>query len=116
MAYDRLGLDPNLPIIIRITVTLMFNRRILMLVWLMLLAITLGNAFLAESADPSSWVVLIVCAGAALKGKLVIDRLMGLAGTERAVHWSMLSYFYLLPPVIAIAWLFPDVIERLTTL
>ena len=94
----------------------MLNHRLLTRIWLALLAITLVSALVADGAGEGVWPVLAVCVAVALKGKLVIEHLMGLAGTARPVRWSMLSYFYLLPPLIALAWLFPTVIAQLTTL
>lgn len=93
-----------------------FDTDRLIAVWTLLLAITLACAFLAESAAAGVWPVLAVCGAVALKGRLVIDWLMGLAGTARPVRWSLLAYFYLLTPVIALAWLFPGWVARLTTL
>jgi len=85
-------------------------------IWLILIGITLGSAVLAERQLWALWMVLAVCAGVIVKGQLVIDRLMGLQGTSRPIRWVMLSYFYLLPPLIALGWLFPDLLRRLTTL
>jgi len=92
------------------------ERTLLISVWLMLLALTLISAFIAESADPAVWTVLFVSVTVSIKGRLVIDRLMGLRHATPAIRYTMLSYFYLLPLLIIWALIFPEQLAWLTTL
>ena len=94
----------------------MTDTRVLKTAWLILLAITVGSALVAETADPAIWVVLLITFSICIKGQLVIDHLMGLRKAPALIRWLMLSYFYLLPPLIALALLFPEALRELTTL
>ncbi|WP_207060949.1 hypothetical protein [Motiliproteus sp. SC1-56] len=94
----------------------MLNRELLVSVWLLLLAVTLISALLADVSASGAVPVLLVCAAAAIKGKLVVEYLVGLAGVKGAIRRSMLAYFYVLAPLIALGWLFPEVVIRLTSL
>ncbi|MEH6358935.1 MAG: cytochrome C oxidase subunit IV family protein [Pseudomonadales bacterium] len=94
----------------------MTERRWLICVWLMLLALTLMSTFVAESADPAVWTVLFVSITVTLKGQLVIDRLMGLRHANPLIRGLMLSYFYVLALLIVWALLFPEQLAWLTTL
>lgn len=85
-------------------------------VWLTLLGITVGSALLAESAAPAVWVAVLIGITVGLKGQLVVDRLMGLREAHPLVRRVMLSYFYLLPPLIVLGLAFPDAVARWTTL
>ena len=85
-------------------------------VWLALMGLTLISALVAEQADPSLQIVLAICAAVAIKGGLVVEWLMGLRSANKQIRWVMLSYFIILPPLIALGFIFPDVVLRLTSL
>lgn len=84
--------------------------------WIVLIILTLASALIAESIDPTAGVVILVCLVVAIKGQLVIDRLMGLRHAPPAIRRMMLAYFYVLPVLIALALIFPEPLRRLTTL
>lgn len=84
--------------------------------WIALILLTLGSAWLAESVDPTAGIVIAVCLVVAIKGQLVIDRLMGLRHAPPVIRKLMLAYFYVLPVLIALALIFPEPLRRLTTL
>ncbi len=92
------------------------NYKIQDYVWLALMAMTLGNAFIAESADPSLLVTLAIAATVMLKGWLVVDRFMELRNAHPYIRFSMNLYFYVLPLMILIVYLFPDFLAELTRL
>jgi|GEM_PF-238104 len=92
------------------------ERQLLIAVWLLLMALTLLSALTAETADPALWTVLFISLIISLKGQLVVDRLMGLRHANRAIRYTMLSYFYLLPMLIIWALIFPEQLAWLTTL
>lgn len=94
----------------------MTERQWLIAVWMILLALTLTSAFIAESADPHVWTVLFISMTVTLKGQLVIDRLMGLRHANPLIRGLMLLYFYVLTLLIVLALLFPEFVARLTTL
>lgn len=84
--------------------------------WLVLIALTLSSALIAETTRPEAGLMLLICATVIAKGHLVIDYLMALRGSHPAVRKPMLTYFYLLLSLIALAMLFPQQLARLTTL
>lgn len=85
-------------------------------IWLGLMGLTLLSALVAERAEPGVWVIVAICATVSVKGSLVVDGLMGLRTAPGNIRWVMLSYFIVLPPLIALALLFPEVLLRLTSL
>lgn len=92
------------------------EKKILTLTWGVLMALTLGSAFVAERVSLSNLIVVVICTTVAIKGSLVIDRLMGLRIARPVLRWAMLSYFLILPPIITLAVLFPETLLRYTSL
>jgi len=96
------------------------NKR-LIFTWLILLMLTLVSVFLVETATDysiSNNVIsgVLVCFVIALKGYLVIDNLIGLRLANKNIRGVMLSYFYVLPLLIALGIIFPDIIVNMTSL
>ena len=94
----------------------MLNYTIQNYVWLALMAMTLGSAIIAESAEPSLLVTLAIAATVGLKGWLVVDRFMELRNAHPYIRFSMNLYFIVLPLMILIFFLFPEAIADLTRL
>lgn len=94
----------------------MFNRLSIHAVWLLLMAVTLGSALLAESGQVSVLITLAVCLGITVKGCLVVDRLMELRSANRYIRFAMMLYFYLVPLLILLVYLIPDPLARMTSL
>lgn len=88
----------------------------LTIIWLVLMVLTLVSALVAEQNVSGILMVALICFSFAVKGMLVTERLMGLWCSAGPVRWLMLCYFIVLPFLIGLAILFPDLIERLTTL
>jgi len=78
-------------------------RKQLTVVWWVLVVLTLSSALIAERADPNVFIVTVICTAVAIKGSLVAEWLMGLRKTAGGPRWIILSYFILLPLVIALA-------------
>jgi len=83
-------------------------------VWFALMAMTLASAFIAETAEPSLLVTMIVATTVMVKGRLVVNRFMELHNAHAYVRFSMNLYFYVLPLMILIVYLFPEFIADLT--
>jgi hypothetical protein len=94
----------------------MTHKQTLNLLWLLLVALTLGGAFLGEASEPGLAVTLIICLTMAFKGRLVIDHFMELKTANRTIRNLMRAYFYVLPLVVVLTTLFGDWLARLTTL
>ncbi len=94
----------------------LLNYRILDYVWLVLMAMTILSAVLAESADPSLLITVVVATTIALKGRMVLDRFMELRNANVYIRFAMNLYFYVLPAMIVLVFLFPDLLAKITTL
>ncbi|GAB4360409.1 MAG: hypothetical protein Kow006_30270 [Gammaproteobacteria bacterium] len=92
----------------------MLKRLSIDTLWLILMAMTLGTAALAESAEPGLLVTLAVAIAVALKGRIVVDRFMELLNAKRWLRDAMRLYFYVIPLLIVLVYLFPDVIVTVT--
>lgn len=90
------------------------DTKILDAVWLLLMALTIGSALLAESADPSLWVTLFVAVSVAVKGGLVVERFMELRFAHRYIRLSMGLFFVVLPLLMILVFLFPEQLADLT--
>ncbi|GGB91082.1 hypothetical protein GCM10011352_16400 [Marinobacterium zhoushanense] len=84
--------------------------------WRLLILITLVSALIAETGGITPGLILLICIAVIVKGQLVIDVLMSLRGRHRAIRAPMLAYFYVMMPLLALGLLFPEWLERLTTL
>ncbi|MEH6649094.1 MAG: cytochrome C oxidase subunit IV family protein [Motiliproteus sp.] len=83
-------------------------------VWLTLMMLTLGNALIAESADPSLWVTVIIASSIAIKGRLVVERFMELHNAHRWIRFTMNLYFLVLPLMIVAVFTFPELFADMT--
>ncbi len=89
------------------------NKRI-NLFWFILVLLTLFATFIAETATPSTFIVLIICLTIALKGRLIADEFMGLREARPIIRYTILSYFILLPLFISLCIIFPGFLAALT--
>jgi hypothetical protein len=86
------------------------------LTWILLMILTLFSAAIAEKATPSHTIVIIICLSIAVKGRFVVDELMGLRCAEPIIRYSILSYFVLLPAFIALVFIYPEFLAKITTI
>lgn len=84
--------------------------------WLLLIAMTLINAAIAEQAEPSLLVTVVICVIIVVKARLVIDHFMELKGASPYIYHLMNAYFYIFPLIAILVWLFPEVIADFTRL
>ncbi len=88
----------------------------LILIWLLLIVMTIINTTFAETANPNKFVIELVCITIMCKGVLVADHFMGLKSAPKAIRTVMISYIIILPTIIGLAVMFPEVIEKITTI
>ncbi|MDX2322386.1 MAG: hypothetical protein QNK26_17515 [Moritella sp.] len=86
----------------------MLSRRNINLVWIILISLTLTSIFVAEQTPETALSIITVCFIIAIKGQLVIDKLIGLRFENQKIRAVMLSYFYILPVLFIIGFLFPE--------
>lgn len=94
----------------------MTKLKMIDVLWLLMLIITLISALLAESAEPGFWVTLTMCFAITFKGHMIVDRFMELRNANQTIRNLMNVYFYVLPAMIMLVYLFPESIAKLTTL
>lgn len=82
--------------------------------WLAMIVMTLLNAFIAEQAEPSFIITLIICAMIIIKARLVIDHFMELTEASPYIYHLMNAYFYIFPILAVLVWLYPEVLADLT--
>lgn len=71
---------------------------------------------MAERADPGFVGVIIMAAVLAIKGRIIVDHFMELKSANKLLRTLMRSYFYVIPALIIIVYLFPEQIAKLTSL
>jgi hypothetical protein len=94
----------------------MTHKQTLNLLWLVLVGLTLGGAYLGEATDHGLTVTLVICLTMAFKGRLVIDHFMELKTANPTIRRLMRAYFYVLPSVTVLVYVFSEHFARLTTL
>jgi len=94
----------------------MFQIKSVDTIWLMLLGLTLLAAAIAETPDQGFILTLVIALTVAFKGRMIVDRFMELNSANRWLRHSMRIYFYVIPMLIVLVYLFPDLIVRITTL
>ena len=84
--------------------------------WLILIALTLFSAYMAEQAKPGLISVIIMAAVLAVKGRIIVDYFMELKQAHPVLRGLMRTYFYVIPSLIIIVYLFPEQIASWTAL
>lgn len=92
------------------------REKLIDLLWLLLVALTLGGSLLGETAEPGLAVTLVISLTMAFKGRMVIDHFMELKTANRTLRGLMRAYFYVLPLLVVLTSLFGERLARLTTL
>ena len=92
------------------------NFRNINLIWLLLMLITINNAIIAETADTTLLITIIIATTTAFKGYMVVDHFMGLHNANRFIRNMMRAYFYVIPLLIVLVQAFPTQIARMTQL
>jgi len=72
------------------------------LVWLLLLAMTLGGAFVGKIAEPGFWITLAIAVVTAIKGRMVIDYFMELNDASPIIR-RVTKTFGMIVPLLMIA-------------
>lgn len=84
--------------------------------WLLLMAMTLMSAAIAEKAEPSLLITIVIAAMIVIKARLVIDHFMELKSASPYIYHLMNAYFYLFPLMAVLVWLFPETLAEWTRL
>lgn len=84
--------------------------------WLLLIVLTLFSAYMAEQANPGLDSILIMALVLAIKGRIIVDYFMELKNSHIVLRKLMQVYFYVIPALIILVYLFPEQIEKWTVL
>lgn len=84
--------------------------------WLILIALTVFSAYMAEQAKPGLDSVAIIALVLAIKGRIIVDYFMELKDSHTVLRVLMQTYYYVIPALIIIVFLFPEKIAQWTEL
>lgn len=94
----------------------MLSNKSIDFIWLLLMTMTLGSAYIAESAETDVWVTLTMSLIIAFKGRMILDRFMELKTARPFIRRLMNIYFYVIPALIMLVYFFPKQLADLTRL
>lgn len=75
----------------------MTHKQTVTILWLLLVAVTLGGSLLGETVEPGYLLLTVVVMTMAIKGRVVIDHFMELKNANPLIRRLMQAYFYVLP-------------------
>ena len=84
--------------------------------WLLLMLLTLLSAYMAETATPGLNSIIIMAIVLAIKGRIIVDYFMELKDAHLLVRTLMRVYYYVIPALIILVYLFPEQIVQWTEL
>ena len=94
----------------------MSHIKFINILWLLLILLTLFSAYMAESATPGFNSIAIMALVLAIKGRIIVDHFMELKNSHVVLRTLMQVYFYVIPALIILVFLFPEQIARWTEL
>jgi cytochrome c oxidase subunit IV len=92
------------------------HSKLIVALWLLLIALTLFSAYMAEQAAPALNSVSIMAIVLAIKGRIIVDYFMELKHSHYILRTLMQAYFYVIPALIILVYLFPQHIAKWTVL
>ena len=94
----------------------MTHIKLINTLWLILIVLTLFSAYMAEQAKPGFNSVAIMALVLAIKGRIIVDYFMELKDSHVVLRTLMQVYFYVIPALIILVYLFPEQIVKWTAL
>jgi len=94
----------------------MTQTRKITLLWLLLVALTIGGSLLGETTAAGLIPAMLIILTMAVKGRLVIDYFMEMREANRSLRNLMRAYFYVLPVLALLVYLFGEEIAHLLTI
>jgi len=80
-------------------------------IWIFVMLVTIINAYIAESIEPTLFIVLAIAVSISIKGRMVIDHFMALRHENPKLRAMMNAYFYFIPIAIVVVYQFPQVFK-----
>ncbi len=84
--------------------------------WLILIVLTFFSAYMAEQAKPGLMSIIIMALVLTIKGRIIVDHFMELKDSHVVLRTLMRVYFYVIPALIILVYLFPEQIAKWTVL
>ena len=94
----------------------MTHIKLINTLWLLLLLLTLFSVYMAEQETPGLNSIIIMAIVLAIKGRIIVDYFMELKEAHIVVRTLMRVYFYVIPALIILVYLFSEQIARWTSL
>jgi cytochrome c oxidase subunit IV len=94
----------------------MTHIKLINYLWVFLIALTLFSAYMAEQANPGLNSIVIMAVVLAIKGRIIVDHFMELKRSHKVLRTLMQVYFYVIPALILVVYLFPEQIATWTSL
>lgn len=94
----------------------MTHIRFIEILWMFLIALTLFGAYMAEQEKPGLDSIIIMALVLAIKGRIIVDYFMELKHSHYILRSLMQLYFYVIPALIILVYLFPEQIAEWTVL
>ena len=94
----------------------MSHIKFINILWLLLISLTLFSAYMAEQATPGFNSIAIMALVLAIKGRIIVDHFMELKNSHVVLRTLMQVYYYVIPALIVLVFLFPEQIARWTEL
>jgi len=94
----------------------MSHIKLINTLWIILIVLTLFSAYMAEWATPGLSSVCIMAIVLAVKGRIIVDYFMELKEAHVILRTLMQVYFYVIPALIILVYLFPERIASWTAL
>lgn len=94
----------------------MTQIRFISYLWLFLIGLTLFSAYMAEIPVPGLSSIIIMAVVLAIKGRIIVDHFMELKYSHKVLRILMQVYFYVIPSLIVLVYLFPEQIAKWTNL
>jgi len=94
----------------------MTHIKLINTLWLILIVLTLFSAYMAEQEKPGFNSIAIMALVLAIKGRIIVDYFMELKESHVVLRTLMQVYFYVIPALIILVYLFPEQIAKWTAL
>ena len=94
----------------------MTHIKLINTLWLILMLLTLYSVYMAELATPGLKSVIIMAIVLGIKGHIIVDYFMELKEAHIILRTLMRVYFYVIPVLIILVYLFPEQIAQWTVL
>ena len=95
---------------------LISHTKLINILWIVLIILTLFSAYMAERGTIEFYSIAIMAIVLAIKGRIIVDHFMELKNAHIVLRTLMRVYFYIIPMMIIMVYLFAEQIAKWTSL